>query len=118
MYFYEVTGHSGNKITLIALKGRFHGYEGIHQRWINRTLSVLPMALKGIKTKSVLTTFASGFDGVRFDKMAVPKIGALGYLVSNYDGSRESLLTHPGMGNQQLDRPARVHGRSLLPHLL
>jgi len=102
MYFYEVTGENGEKITIVAMLGRFHGYEAVDYLFPHLVLATLPRVLKGIGVESMLTTYASGFDVVEDEFYTPPEMGDYGYVLVNSDKSREVELTHPGIGNQKL----------------
>lgn len=105
IHFYEVTGKDGNKITLLTLKGRYHGYEAVHRPYPHLELALMRRVLKGIGAESVLTTYASGFDTVPYLDESPPTMGDYGYILNAADLSRVTTLTHPGIGNQTIVGP-------------
>lgn len=114
LHFYEVTGANGGKMTLIAIKGRFHGYSAVTTKtaYTHHLLAILPRVLKGV-VESMLTTFASGYDGVPIDDQKTPNTGDYGYILNVTDLSGESTITHPGKGIQTLLGP--VFGGPYMP---
>lgn len=106
MYLYEIIADNGQEATLVALKGRVHGYEVVNSPRPHLTLAVLPRILKGIGVESVLATFASGFDTVTDDNSPSPfHVGDYGYVIVNSDLSGLSARTHPAVGDQTIIGP-------------
>ncbi len=102
MYFYEITSENGEKATLIVLKGRKHAYELLGTPRPHHTLALLPRVLKGIGVRSLLNSFATGFDGVPYKNELPPNVGDFGYIMANQDLTGVLALTHPGIGSQAI----------------
>lgn len=101
MYVYEITSTSGIKSTLIAIKGREHGYANTNVSYPNLYLARMGRVLKGIGTEFILTTFATGVDvvGIEEDKFAV---GDYAVAMGSDDISGLRAFQDPGAGRQDL----------------
>ncbi|KKS47311.1 hypothetical protein A2781_00815 [Candidatus Gottesmanbacteria bacterium RIFCSPHIGHO2_01_FULL_42_27] len=107
MYFYKVTADNGREMTLIALKGRYHGYSAVASgmSYPHHRLAILPRVLKGIGIEEVFTTFASGYDGVPEGDEAMPETGDYGYILNFADLFGEQQRTDPALGIQTILAP-------------
>ena len=116
LHIYVITGESGQQATLIALKGRLHGYEKVHSIFPHLSLALIPRILKGIGTEAILTTMATGFDGVGSVEEGPFQIGDYGIILVNSDLSGMSSTTDPGVGDQTLVGP--IFGGPFRPGVL
>ncbi len=101
MYVYEITSPSGQKSTLLALKGREHGYANTNVEYSNLWLARMSRVLKGVGTEFILTTFASGVDVVNVEA-DILNVGDYGILMGSDDLSGLRVFQDPGAGRQDL----------------
>lgn len=112
MHVYKIKTKDGNESTLLALKGRSHGYEEIDTYMPHLTLTSMPRVLKGLDAQVMLATFASGVDPVSA-KVLPFKVGDYGVILDTADQSGVDAQQHPGSGSQEIIGP--VFGGPFLP---
>lgn len=101
MHIYKVRGKRGGERTLLALYRRIHGYTETNWETAPHDLAFMPRLLKGVETKFILSSFASGVDPTIVRKGAV-KVGDLAVIVGSGDESKLSNILGPTTGDQRI----------------
>jgi hypothetical protein len=101
IHVYEITSPAGNKSTLLAIKGREHGYEKVDTYMPHLSLAKMTRVLKGIGTQMIMTTFASGVDTVNLGE-AKYKVGDYAVVIGSDDVSGQRSYQDPAVGNQDI----------------
>ncbi len=104
MHIYRLKVKDDENFTLLALKGRMHGYTETENDYAAHDLAFMPRVLKGIGTEFILSTFASGIDPYIIQEGQVDKHD-LAILYGASDSSGLSAHMGPGTGDQRILMP-------------